>query len=115
MQPNLADLGGAIEFNNISSSLEAHVREAARRGWAQPHQLAPPAEEEEKEAQQGRETLSIKDMWPYWLDGGSLSTVHNTLDLDSMVILTGPPGHSNALYRFIFIERQPKRDAEALL
>ncbi len=33
--------------------------------------------------------LQIDGMWPYWLDGAGPSTVHNSIVLDSMVLLTG--------------------------
>ena len=39
--------------------------------------------------------LQIEGMWPYWLDGAGPRTVRNSLDLDSMVLLTGrAPPHS---------------------
>lgn len=28
-------------------------------------------------------------MWPYWLDGAGPSTVRNSIDIDSMILLTG--------------------------
>lgn len=88
-QPSLADLWGAMEFNNVSSALEAHVREACGRSWALPDQLPAPARPEEGVTSPSRAGLRVEGMWPYWLDGRSLRTVRNNLDLDSMVILTG--------------------------
>ena len=31
----------------------------------------------------------VRGMWPYWLDGKAPSTVRNTFDINSMLLLTG--------------------------
>ena len=33
--------------------------------------------------------MHVEGMWPYWMDGRDAGTVTNTLDLASMVLLTG--------------------------
>jgi len=38
-QPALPQMTAAASLAVVASALEAHVREAARRGWAQPEQL----------------------------------------------------------------------------
>lgn len=40
----------------------------------------------------------VEGMWPYWLDGRAPSTVRNTFDIDSMLLLTG-----QAVFHSIFI------------
>lgn len=96
VQPHLVSLQGALYLNNIASALEAHVREASVRGWALPQQLHPPTSDDNADVEEGqkageREGIDVKGMWPYWLEGRSASTVRNTLNLENMVILTGPP------------------------
>lgn len=76
------DLVGATLFSVIASSLEAHVREALRKGWAQPVQL---------HREDGQRSMHMEGMWPYWLNGCLEATMRNDLDLSSMVILTGLP------------------------
>ena len=92
LQPYLVSLQGALHFNNIASALEAHVRQASAQGWALPRQLQQSAEDAEPRhagVSENREGISVRGMWPYWLEGRSASTVRNTLNLQNMVILTG--------------------------
>jgi hypothetical protein len=35
-------------------------------------------------------SIRARGFWPYWLDKGDHRTVLNDLDLDKMVLLTGP-------------------------
>lgn len=34
--------------------------------------------------------IDIENFWPYWLDGQAPSTVKNSLNLNSLVLLSGP-------------------------
>ncbi|PSC73121.1 DNA mismatch repair mitochondrial isoform X1, partial [Micractinium conductrix] len=74
-----------------AAALTGHTREALRRGWCLPTQgfdgTGPPPEPAEG-AQP--DVFAIDSMWPYWLDGWEHSTVHNSLDLQGMALLTGP-------------------------
>lgn len=92
------DLVGATYFSLIASALEKHVRQALHSSWALPqqHHLS----ETLAAAEAGRALpLSIEGMWPYWLDGHDQDTVRNSVDLESMVILTGTwHAHSGSMY-----------------
>ncbi|KAL4440153.1 hypothetical protein ABPG75_003154 [Micractinium tetrahymenae] len=74
-----------------ATALTEHTREALRRKWCLPTQgfsagapPPPPGPEDEPDK------FEIVDMWPYWLDGWDPRTVHNSLSLEGMALLTGP-------------------------
>ncbi|PRW39283.1 mitochondrial-targeted muts 1 [Chlorella sorokiniana] len=80
----------AATMGVAAAALDAHTREALRRGWKLPVQgftaEGPPSPAAGGEP----EGFEITDMWPYWLDGWDPSSVHNSLSLDGMALLTGP-------------------------
>ncbi|BDA51431.1 probable DNA mismatch repair protein MutS at C-terminar half [Coccomyxa sp. Obi] len=80
----LPELVCASVVSTIGAALDAHVRQAHERGWAQPRQLL------RAQLNEPRPALQVQGMWPYWLDGRAPSTVPNTFDIDSMLLLTGP-------------------------
>ncbi|CAL8466240.1 g5776 [Coccomyxa elongata] len=80
----LPELVCASVVSTIGAALDAHVRQAREQGWTQPRQLPRGCSNEPSPA------LQVQDMWPYWLDGRAPSTVRNTFDIDSMLLLTGP-------------------------
>ncbi|EFN52896.1 hypothetical protein CHLNCDRAFT_138439 [Chlorella variabilis] len=90
-----------------AAALDAHTREALRRGWHLPtlaytsdgsgapaalptaqegSQAALPAAQDASQQQ----PFEVVDFWPYWLDGWETATVRNTLSLEGMALLTGP-------------------------
>lgn len=78
LQPALPKLVGAATFAVIASALDAHTREAARRGWSLP-QLSYDAQgalnmngaKANADAARGGGALVIEGMWPYWLGGAA--------------------------------------------
>eukprot|EP00887_Chlorella_sp_A99_P001624 scaffold8.g1624.t1 len=81
-------------------ALDAHVREAQRRGWELPNLAygpdaavvtsgAAPAASSSTGSGGDSGQLLIKNMWPYWLDRAS--AVHNSYEpTEGMFLLTGP-------------------------
>ncbi|KAL4438720.1 hypothetical protein ABPG77_006324 [Micractinium sp. CCAP 211/92] len=81
----------AATIGVAATGLTEHTREALRRKWCLPVQgfaagapPPPPGPEDEPDK------FEIVDMWPYWLDGWDHRTVHNSLSLEGMALLTGP-------------------------
>lgn len=84
----------------VASALDAHVREAQRRGWELPNLAygpdaavvtsgAAPAASSSTGSGGDSGQLLIKNMWPYWLDRAS--AVHNSYEpTEGMFLLTGP-------------------------
>ncbi|KAK9867742.1 hypothetical protein WJX84_006840, partial [Apatococcus fuscideae] len=88
IQADMQALVTASAFAVIATTLENHVREAARRGWVIAEQLC---KEECLPGQPGSQrSMEVDSMWPYWLDAGSVSTVRNSVSMKSMFLLTGP-------------------------
>ncbi|KAI3431602.1 hypothetical protein D9Q98_004652 [Chlorella vulgaris] len=102
-----------------AAALDAHTREARRRKWSLPtlaHDTSyvPAAEagtapwepQAQQHAQQHAQQqvqqhtaqqlalepapFEMVEFWPYWLDTWAHATVHNTLNLEGMALLTGP-------------------------
>lgn len=95
LSPHTSSLVTASMFGVIAVALDGHVREALRRGWTMPHLL----QDSQSWSQNGelytagKRCLHIRDMWPYWLGGPGgvdVGVVKNSLNLEGMVMLTGP-------------------------
>ncbi|EIE20036.1 hypothetical protein COCSUDRAFT_58259 [Coccomyxa subellipsoidea C-169] len=80
----LPELVCASVVSTIGAALDAHVRQARERQWAQPQQLPRVHDDAPRPAMQ------VEGMWPYWLDGAAPSTVRNSFAMNSMLLLTGP-------------------------
>jgi hypothetical protein len=97
----LADVINAITFCIVAKALTQHLAEAHRKQWTLPVLCSrQPAEVEDQGALQH---LAIEGMMPYWMDpsagshdsadsGGDCrnKVVANDIDIDKMVVLTGP-------------------------
>ena len=76
----------AIHLNEILLTGSLHVRESLRRGWMLPV-LEPLAITSDTHALPPV-TISLKEIWPYWLGGNT--AVRNNIDLHGQWIVTGP-------------------------
>ncbi|KAH9681634.1 DNA mismatch repair protein MSH1 [Citrus sinensis] len=68
----------------IGKALFAHVSEGRRRKW-----VFPALKDIELD---GADCLKINGLSPYWFDAAEGSAVHNTVDMQSLFLLTGPNG-----------------------
>ncbi|KAL4544776.1 hypothetical protein Ndes2526B_g00720 [Nannochloris sp. 'desiccata'] len=109
LQPKLTQLVAATTFAVVASALDAHVREAARRGWALP-QLTFSKDVLKNNGTVGEgegdftatrtinantssNIFKIDGMWPYWLGGTAgldQGKIKNSFLMDGMFLLTGP-------------------------
>jgi hypothetical protein len=92
LQPKLTQLVAAASFAVVASALDAHVREAARRGWSLP-QLTFDANSSISSTKDSSSTFKVDGMFPYWLGGtGGIdpSTIKNSFEMEGMFLLTGP-------------------------
>ncbi|KAJ8909195.1 hypothetical protein NDN08_005887 [Rhodosorus marinus] len=79
---SLPPLVGACVLATIASAMVHHVTHAGiLNGWN-------PASERGSDV--GDRSIALRQFWPYWLDGSSNRTIANSIDLDSLVILSGP-------------------------
>ncbi|KAH9681635.1 DNA mismatch repair protein MSH1 [Citrus sinensis] len=72
----------------IGKALFAHVSEGRRRKW-----VFPALKDIELD---GADCLKINGLSPYWFDAAEGSAVHNTVDMQSLFLLTGPNGGESA-------------------
>ncbi|XP_010023817.2 DNA mismatch repair protein MSH1, mitochondrial isoform X2 [Eucalyptus grandis] len=75
----------------IAKALFAHVSEGRRRKWVFPT-LASFSKSKDVEVSDGSNRLKIVGLSPYWFDVAQGSAVHNTVDMQSLFLLTGPNG-----------------------
>ncbi|KAH9764020.1 DNA mismatch repair protein MSH1 [Citrus sinensis] len=68
----------------IGKALFAHVSEGRRRKW-----VFPALKDIELD---GANCLKMNGLSPYWFDAAEGSAVHNTVDMQSLFLLTGPNG-----------------------
>ncbi|KAF7146041.1 hypothetical protein RHSIM_Rhsim04G0171100 [Rhododendron simsii] len=75
----------------IAKALFAHVSEGRRRKWVFPTltPLHPSKDEEPSDVAGGMKIIGLS---PYWFDVAQGSAVQNTVDMQSLVLLTGPNG-----------------------
>lgn len=75
----------------IAKALFAHVSEGRRRKWVFPT-LAPLQQTKDAEYSQDANRMKIVGLSPYWFDIAQGSAVQNTVDMQSLFLLTGPNG-----------------------
>ncbi|KAL6770905.1 MSH1 [Auxenochlorella protothecoides x Auxenochlorella symbiontica] len=101
LQPSLPLLVTASMLSMMAAALEGHVREASRRGWQLPTlAYGPDAAVRARAGDAGLAPnplppapLSVRDMWPYWLQprgAGASAAVFNSFDMAGLFLLTGP-------------------------
>lgn len=99
---SLPPLVGACVLATIASAMVHHVTHAGiLNGWNPASEVGSsildksfyltPSETAAALGQRGSDrSIVLRQFWPYWLDGRANSTVTNSIDLDSLVILSGP-------------------------
>ncbi|XP_057960090.1 DNA mismatch repair protein MSH1, mitochondrial isoform X2 [Malania oleifera] len=75
----------------IAKALFSHVSEGRRRKWVFPTLLEFHTTEN-IEPVNGTKGMKITGLSPYWFDVAQGSAVHNTVDMQSLFLLTGPNG-----------------------
>ncbi|KAI8560747.1 hypothetical protein RHMOL_Rhmol04G0280500 [Rhododendron molle] len=75
----------------IAKALFAHVSEGRRRKWVFPT-LSPLHQSKDGETSEVAGGMKIIGLSPYWFDVAQGSAVQNTVDMQSLVLLTGPNG-----------------------
>ncbi|KAA8548891.1 hypothetical protein F0562_000575 [Nyssa sinensis] len=75
----------------IAKALFAHVSEGRRRKWVFPT-LAQFNRSKDTEPLDGTDRMKITGLSPYWFDIVQGSAVQNTVDMQSLFLLTGPNG-----------------------
>ncbi|KAB1209622.1 DNA mismatch repair protein MSH1, mitochondrial [Morella rubra] len=75
----------------IAKALFAHVSEGRRRKWVFPT-LANSHRSKDVKPLDGAYVMKIIGLSPYWFDVAEGSAVHNTVDMQSLFLLTGPNG-----------------------
>lgn len=81
----------ASVLNVIAKSLFSHVSEGRRRNWIFPT-ITQFNKCQDTEALEGTEGMKIIGLSPYWFDAARGTGVQNTVDMQSMFLLTGPNG-----------------------
>ncbi|KAI5348200.1 hypothetical protein L3X38_001087 [Prunus dulcis] len=75
----------------IARALFAHVSEGRRRKWVFPT-LGESYRSKDVKPVNGENGMKIVGLSPYWLDVAEGSAVNNTVDMQSLFLLTGPNG-----------------------
>ncbi|XP_073224059.1 DNA mismatch repair protein MSH1, mitochondrial isoform X2 [Cicer arietinum] len=75
----------------ITKALYAHVSEGRRRKWVFPTIVESQGLEDGKPLDKNRE-MKIVGLLPYWFNIAEGGAVHNTVDMQSLFLLTGPNG-----------------------
>lgn len=75
----------------IAKALFSHVSEGRRRKWVFPT-LPEVSSSKGSESIHGTEVMKITGITPYWFDVAEGCAVHNTVDMRSLFLLTGPNG-----------------------
>ncbi|XP_048234731.1 DNA mismatch repair protein MSH1, mitochondrial isoform X2 [Ricinus communis] len=75
----------------IAKALFAHVSEGRRRKWVFPTLIALDTSKDIKSLDRAN-GMKLIALSPYWLDAAEGNAVHNTVDMQSLVLLTGPNG-----------------------
>jgi len=82
LQPFVGALIACSTLSTISLAINAHVSKAQSKGWTIPHLLDP---------EDCKTPFRVEDLEPFWMDGtADLNVISNTVDVDGMIILTGP-------------------------
>ncbi|EEF34012.1 ATP binding protein, putative [Ricinus communis] len=75
----------------IAKALFAHVSEGRRRKWVFPTLIALDTSKDIKSLDRAN-GMKLIALSPYWLDAAEGNAVHNTVEMQSLVLLTGPNG-----------------------
>ncbi|WCJ24134.1 DNA mismatch repair protein MSH1 mitochondrial [Euphorbia peplus] len=75
----------------IAKALFAHVSEGRRRKWVFPTLVGLDNSKDNKSLN-GNNGMKLVGLSPYWLDAAEGSAVCNTVDMESLFLLTGPNG-----------------------
>ncbi|XP_038701517.1 DNA mismatch repair protein MSH1, mitochondrial isoform X1 [Tripterygium wilfordii] len=75
----------------IAKALFAHVSEGRRRKWVFPA-LTGFEKSKDVKSLDGANGMKLVGLSPYWFDVAEGSAVHNTVDMQSLFLLTGPNG-----------------------
>ncbi|PON94871.1 DNA mismatch repair protein [Trema orientale] len=75
----------------IAKALFSHVSEGRRRKWVFPTLVDPPRLKDVKPLN-GAYGMKLVGLSPYWFDVAEGSAVNNTVDMQSLFLLTGPNG-----------------------
>ncbi|GAV62203.1 MutS_V domain-containing protein/GIY-YIG domain-containing protein/MutS_I domain-containing protein [Cephalotus follicularis] len=75
----------------IAKALFAHVSEGKRRKWVFPT-LSGFSRSKDLSPLDGANGMKIVGLSPYWFDVAEGSAIHNTVDMQSLFLLTGPNG-----------------------
>ncbi|KAI3882371.1 hypothetical protein MKX03_028071 [Papaver bracteatum] len=75
----------------ISKALFSHVSEGRRRKWVFPS-LVEFLETKDKSSGNGSSKMKISGLSPYWFDAAQVCATRNTVEMESMFLLTGPNG-----------------------
>ncbi|XP_043705942.1 DNA mismatch repair protein MSH1, mitochondrial isoform X1 [Telopea speciosissima] len=75
----------------VAKALFAHVSEGRRRKWVFPT-LVEFSETKDESLSDGANKMAITGLSPYWFDVAQGSAILNTVDMQSLFLLTGPNG-----------------------
>ncbi|KAJ0234681.1 DNA mismatch repair protein MSH1 [Hirschfeldia incana] len=76
----------------IAKALFSHACEARRRKWVFPTLVGFSTDEAANPLDGGATRMKLTGLSPYWFDVASGTAVHNTVDMQSLFLLTGPNG-----------------------
>ncbi|XP_010264853.1 PREDICTED: DNA mismatch repair protein MSH1, mitochondrial isoform X2 [Nelumbo nucifera] len=75
----------------IAKALFSHVSEGKRRKWVFPTLVEFP-KSKDRISSHGANKMQIFGLSPYWFDIAQGNAIHNTVDMQSLFLLTGPNG-----------------------
>ena len=102
LQPQLDHPVVAANFAVVAQAMQLHARESIRREWVMPELLPAPGDAGRPEEDPIHAPFRLRGLWLYWLTISSRDTVPNDVDVDSMLLLTGPnAGGKSTLQRSI--------------
>uniref|UniRef100_A0A0A0L490 DNA mismatch repair proteins mutS family domain-containing protein n=2 Tax=Cucumis sativus TaxID=3659 RepID=A0A0A0L490_CUCSA len=76
----------------IAKALFAHVSEGRRRKWVFPTLAAPSDRSKGIKSLEGKVAMKLVGLSPYWFDVVEGNAVQNTIEMESLFLLTGPNG-----------------------
>lgn len=91
LQSNINIIVFASVLIVIAKALFSHVSEGIRRKWVFPTLTESHSFEDVKPLEENH-GMKIVGLLPYWLNTAEGSAVHNTVDMQSLFLLTGPNG-----------------------
>lgn len=76
----------------IARALFAHVSEGRRRKWVFPTLVAPSHRSKGIQSLEGKVGMKLIGLSPYWFDAVEGNAVQNSIEMESLFLLTGPNG-----------------------